>query len=79
LPVPVLNNLYINNLKSFIMSTSFDQLKELVAATEADATAFYAKGNKAAGTRLRKALQDIKNLAQAGRNEVTDLKNKESK
>jgi hypothetical protein len=35
--------------------------------------------NKAAGTRLRKAFQDIKVLAQEGRNEVTELKNKESK
>jgi len=58
---------------------SFEKLKELIAATEADATAFYAKGNKAAGTRLRKAYMDIKNLASEGRNEVTELKNKESK
>ncbi|SOD13868.1 histone H1 [Pedobacter xixiisoli] len=58
---------------------SFEKLKELIAATEADATAFYAKGNKAAGTRLRKAYMEIKNLASAGRNEVTELKNKESK
>ncbi len=59
--------------------TSFDKLKELVAATEADATAFYEKGNKAAGTRLRKAYQEIKVLAQEGRAEVTELKNSESK
>lgn len=58
------------------MSTSFEKLKELVAASETDATAFYLKGNKAAGTRLRKAYQEIKNLAQAGRNEVTELKTK---
>lgn len=54
--------------------TAFTKLKELVAATEADATAFYEKGNKAAGTRLRKALQEIKVLAQEGRNEVTAKK-----
>ena len=59
--------------------TSFDKLKELVAATEADETAFYEKGNKAAGTRLRKAYQEIKVLAQEGRAEVTELKNSESK
>lgn len=59
------------------MSNSFEKLKALVAETEADATAFYTKNNKAAGTRLRKALQDIKVLAQEGRNEVTELKNKE--
>ena len=60
------------------MST-FQKLKDLLAATEADAAAFHEKGNKAAGTRLRKAYQEIKTLAQAGRAEVTELKNKESK
>lgn len=59
--------------------SSFAKLKELVAAAEADATAFYEKGNKAAGTRLRKAFQDIKVVAQEGRAEVTELKNKEAK
>jgi len=58
---------------------SFEKLKELIAATEADANSFYVKGNKAAGTRLRKAFMEIKNLASAGRNEVTELKNTESK
>lgn len=59
--------------------SAFEKIKELVAATEADATAFYTKGNKAAGTRLRKAYQELKNIAQEGRIEVTELKNKESK
>jgi hypothetical protein len=58
---------------------SFEKLKELIAATEADATAFYTKNNKAAGTRLRKAYLEIKTLAAEGRNEVSELKNKESK
>jgi hypothetical protein len=56
--------------------TTFQKLKDLVAATEADAIAFHSKGNKAAGTRLRKAYQEIKVLAQSGRTEVTELKNK---
>jgi len=63
------------NLNSHIMS-AFAKLKELVAAAEADATAFYTKGNKAAGTRLRKAFQEIKTTAQQGRAEVTELKAK---
>jgi hypothetical protein len=57
------------------MST-FQKLKDLVAATEAHEQAFHQKGNKAAGTRLRKAYQEIKVLAQQGRMEVTALKNK---
>jgi hypothetical protein len=60
------------------MST-FQKLKDLVASTEADAKAFHEKGNKAAGTRLRKAYQEIKVIAQQGRAEVTELKNKASK
>jgi len=59
--------------------TSFAKLKELIASAEVDATAFYEKGNKAAGTRLRKAYQEIKNAAQEGRAEVLELKDKESK
>jgi len=53
----------------------FKELQELVAAAEADATAFYDKGNKAAGTRLRNALQKAKGLATDIRKEVTDKKN----
>jgi hypothetical protein len=54
----------------------FSELKELVASLEADAEKFYSKGNSAAGTRLRKGLQDLKNLAQTIRLEVQDTKNK---
>ena len=59
--------------------SSFAKLKELLAAAAADANAFYEKGNKAAGTRLRKAYQEIKTIAQEGRAEVLELKNKEEK
>jgi len=53
----------------------FNQVKELVAAVEADVTKFYDGGNGAAGTRVRKAMQDLKNLAQEIRAEVTEKKN----
>lgn len=55
----------------------FTQLKELLASIEADADKFYNKGSKAAGTRVRGGMQEIKTLAQEIRNEVTALKNKE--
>ncbi|GAA4922462.1 histone H1 [Mucilaginibacter sp. UR6-1] len=55
----------------------FSELKELVSSLETDAEKFYSKGNSAAGTRLRKGLQDLKNLAQTIRLEVQDTKNKE--
>lgn len=56
----------------------FTKLKELVASMEVDADKFYNKGSGAAGTRVRKALQEIKTVAQEIRNEVTELKNKEA-
>jgi hypothetical protein len=55
----------------------FNQLKELIASIEADADKFFNKGSKAAGTRVRGGMQEIKALAQEIRNEVTALKNKE--
>jgi hypothetical protein len=56
--------------------SKFSQLQELISEIEKDADKFYEKGNGAAGTRLRKGLQDVKNLAQEIRNEVTEIKNK---
>jgi hypothetical protein len=53
----------------------FKELKELISSAEADATAFFDKGNKAAGTRLRNAMQQSKVLAQDILNEVTAKKN----
>ena len=55
---------------------NYNKLKELVASAEGDFEKFYDKGNSAAGTRVRKAMQEMKNLAQDVRKEVTDLKNK---
>jgi len=53
----------------------FEKLKEVVAGIEADASKFYDGGNAAAGTRVRKAMQDLKVLAQDIRAEVTEKKN----
>jgi hypothetical protein len=54
----------------------FEELKNLVTSVESDAKAFYDKGNKAAGTRLRNALQQIKVAATDIRKEVTEIKSK---
>lgn len=53
----------------------FQELKDLVTTIEKDAANFYEKGNKAAGTRLRNGLQQIKGFATDIRKEVTELKN----
>lgn len=56
----------------------FEELKALVISAAKDAESFYEKGNKAAGTRLRNALQKTKGLAQEIRNDVTAKKNTKS-
>lgn len=53
----------------------YEQLKNLVAELEEDFTKFYEKGNKAAGTRVRKGCQDVKNLCQEIRVDVSNKKN----
>ncbi|MNY18412.1 hypothetical protein D3C86_1517910 [compost metagenome] len=52
----------------------FSKVKEVLASVEADVEKFNA-GNSAAGTRVRKAMQDLKVLAQEIRAEVTEKKN----
>lgn len=51
------------------------ELKTLVETAEKEGAAFYEKGNKAAGTRLRNALQQIKVVATDLRKDVTEKKN----
>ena len=54
---------------------SFEKIKELVASAEADVSKFDEKGNEAAGTRVRQAMQELKKLAQDVRTEVQEAKN----
>lgn len=54
----------------------FNDLKNLVDSLESDFDKFYDKKNNAAGTRVRKGMQEMKNLAQTIRLEVQDEKNK---
>lgn len=51
----------------------FNELKSLIAKLEDDANEFFVKGNKAAGLRLRKGLQDVKITAQAIRKTSLDV------
>ena len=53
------------------MLESYERLKELVTAVDEDVRKA-AGGNKAAGTRVRKQMQDIKNAAQALRKQVLE-------
>lgn len=53
----------------------FEQLQNLLDAVKDDFRKFYEDDNQAAGTRVRKSMQDLKNLAQEIRVEVQDIKN----
>ena len=53
----------------------FNDLKNKVIAMEADFIKFYDNNNAAAGTRIRKEMQDLKVIAQTIRTEVTEIKN----
>ncbi|MNI52106.1 hypothetical protein D3C87_607540 [compost metagenome] len=55
---------------------TFDSLKKVVLGAEVDARKFFGKGNKAAGVRLRLAMQKAKVLAQDVRVEVSTRKKK---
>lgn len=52
-----------------------EQVKSLMSELEGDLEKFYDKGNKAAGTRARKQLQDLKKLSQEIRLEIQERKN----
>ena len=56
----------------------FNEIKDLIMSLEGDFEKFYDKNNQAAGTRVRKGMQDLKNLAQDIRKEVQDIKNTNS-
>ncbi len=53
----------------------YQQLQQMVAAMASDFEKFYQDGNKAAGTRVRNAMQELKTFAQTVRNEVSEIKN----
>lgn len=52
-----------------------DELKGILTGIEDDMNKFYEKGNKAAGTRARKGLQNLRKLSQEVRLEIQDIKN----
>ena len=54
-----------------------NEMKELLESLECDCEKFYENGNKSAGTRIRKVMQEVKALAQVIRKEVQELKNGE--
>ena len=58
------------------INDTFDELQDAINDCQSDVTKFV-EGNNSAGTRVRKAMQTVKSLAQDIRVEVQDQKNKQ--
>ena len=58
-------------------SSRFAELQQLVAGMASDFEKFYRDGNKAAGTRVRNSMQELKTFAQTVREEVLTLRNQQ--
>ena len=56
------------------LNSTFDELQDAINDCQSDVTKFI-EGNNSAGTRVRKAMQVVKQLAQNIRIEVQDQKN----
>ena len=56
------------------LNSTFDELQDAINDCQSDVTKFV-EGNNSAGTRVRKAMQAVKSLAQEVRIEVHDQKN----
>ncbi len=54
----------------------FTELQDMLSTFEKDFAKFYDKGNKSAGTRVRKAMNELKRKAQDIRKEVQERKMK---
>ena len=58
------------------LDSTFDELQDTINDCQTDVIKFI-EGNNSAGTRVRKAMQVVKKLAQDVRVEVQDQKNKQ--
>ena len=56
------------------LDSLFDMLQDEINDSQSDVTKFV-EGNNSAGTRVRKAMQNVKTLAQQVRVEIQDQKN----
>ena len=62
------------SVSDFTTMTTTDQIAEAFTAYIEENTKFVEKGNKAAGTRARKALLELTKLAKARRAEISEEK-----
>lgn len=64
-----------NHAETSTAGGRYAELQRLVAGMAGDFAKFYNDGNKAAGTRVRNAMQELKTFAQTVRTEVQTIKN----
>ena len=67
-----------NEIKINIMAKireNYERMKDILQLAEIDVAKFTTAGNKSSGTRLRKTMMELKNLAQEIRAEVSLIKN----
>ena len=57
------------------VSQLFEEIKATIEETQIDVDKFSEKGNGSAGTRVRKAMQSLKNLGQEVRKAISTQKN----
>ena len=69
------NNETSNETEHAATGGRYAELQKLVAGMASDFQKFYGDNNKAAGTRVRNAMQELKTFAQTVRNEVSQIKN----
>lgn len=69
--------MHITKPRPVLTMENYEVLKSLVLAIETDVKKFHEKGNNAAGGRARKAMQEIKTLAQSIRVDIQQAKKAE--
>jgi hypothetical protein len=57
------------------LNENFEKIEKLIEDAKVDMTKFVEKGNAAAGTRVRKFMQELKALAQEVRVDIQNVKN----
>jgi vacuolar-type H+-ATPase subunit H len=50
----------------------YERLQKIIESAEEDVHKFYKKGNKSAGVRVRKSMQEVKKIAHAIRKEILE-------
>lgn len=67
---------YFNNFKFNIIMEKINEIRCMLDAMAKDIEKFYAKGQNSAGTRCRKALNEVRKKCQEVRNDILQTRQK---